>query len=104
MSPGDEAHAAELAAIAHGLLLPVQRGGEGQDYTLFTDSLAAIRRIMDDTPGPGQEIVEAIRLARRLEAQGNRITVRWVPAHRGLEGTSRQTSEPGRWRPAPRER
>ena len=76
-----------------GLFLLEQRGNEGQDYTLFSDSPAAMRRIADDAPGPGQEIaVGAIRRTRRLEAQGNTITIRWAPLHREVEGMSRRTS------------
>lgn len=52
-SPGHEAYDAELTAIANGPLLLVQRGGEGQNFTLFTDSQAAMRRIADDAPRPG---------------------------------------------------
>lgn len=82
MSPGQEAYDAEIAAIAYGLFPLVQRGREGQSLALFADSQAAMRRIMDDASGPGQEIaVEVVGLARRLEAQGNTIKVRWAPAH-----------------------
>ena len=77
MSPGQEAYDAELTTIARGILLLVQRGSEGQNFTLFTDSQAATRRIVSDSSGPGQEVaVEAIRLARQLVARGNIITVR----------------------------
>ena len=84
--PGQEAYDAELAAIAYSLLLLlVQRGGEGQNFTLFTDSQAAMR-----TTPPGRDrryiAMEAIRLARRLEAQGNTIAVRCAPAHHGVDG------------------
>ena len=61
-----------------GLLLLVRWWGEGLKSTLFTGSQAAMRRIIDDSPGPGQEItIEAIRLAQRLEAEGNTVTARW---------------------------
>lgn len=61
MSIGHEAHDAELTAITYGLLLLSRRRERGQDFTLFTDSQAAMRRMANDAPGPGQEIVvEAI--------------------------------------------
>lgn len=66
MSLSQEAYDAELTATAYGLLLLVQRQGEGPDFTLFTDSQAAMK-IADDALGPGQEIaMEVIRLSRRL--------------------------------------
>ena len=87
MSPGHEAYDAELMAIAYGLLLLSRRGGRGQDFTPFTDSKAAMKRIMSDAPRLGQEIgIGAIGLAQRLIDQGNTVTHRWTPAHRGVEG------------------
>ena len=66
--------------------LGTARRGGGQDFALFTDSQAAMGRMAGDAPGPGQEIaVGAISLAQRLRAQGNTITLRWAPAHRGVE-------------------
>lgn len=96
MSPSQEAYDAELTAVAYSLLLLVQRGEEGQDFTLFTDSQAAMRRIADDAPGPGQEIaVEITKLAQRPTAQSNTITVRWAPVHRGVEGNEQATQGSG---------
>ena len=44
-------------------------------------------RIVGDAPGPGQEMaIRIIELAQRVVDQGNSITVRWTPAHRGVEG------------------
>ena len=86
MSSGREAYDAELTAIAYGLLLLSRRGERGQDFTLSTDSQAAMRRMASDAPGPGQEMaIGVIGLAQRLVDQGNTITLRWAPAHRGVE-------------------
>ena len=44
-------------------------------------------RSMSDAPGPGQAMaVRIIEIAERLVAQGNSISIRWTPAHRGVEG------------------
>lgn len=51
MGPNHEAYGTELAVITRGLLL-VQWRGEGQNFTLFTDSQAAIR-LANDSPRPG---------------------------------------------------
>ena len=86
MSPGHKAYDAEEAAVAHGLIHLVQRGEEGQGYTLFTNSQVAMRRIAGDSPRPGQGLAtEAIRLARRLGTSGSTVTIRWVVAHQGVK-------------------
>ena len=75
-----------LTAITYSLLLLSRREERGQDFALFTDSQAAMRRMAGDAPGPGQQIaIGAIGLAQRLIAQGNTVTLRWTPAH-GVEG------------------
>ena len=57
------------------------------DYTLFTDSQAAMRRITGDAPGPEQEVaVQVVEVAQRMVARGCSVTIRWTPAHRGVEG------------------
>ena len=87
---GHEAYDAELAALAYGLVHLHGRGMTGQTCTAFTDSRAAMIKIVGDAPGPGQEMaIRIIELARRIIDQGNYITIRWTPAHRGLEGNER---------------
>ena len=67
MGRGHEAYDAELAALAYGLVHLHGRGETGQEYTVFTDSTAAMKRIVSDTQGPGQEMaVRIIELARRV--------------------------------------
>ena len=47
-------------------------------------------RIAGDAPGPGQEMaIRIIELAQRIIDQGNSITIKWTPAHRGVEGNER---------------
>ena len=83
MGGGHEAYDAELAALANDLIHLHGRGETGQTYTVFTDSTAAMRRMVSDAPGPGQEMaIRIIELARRIIDQGNSITVRWTPARR----------------------
>ena len=90
MGGGHEAYDAELAALAHGLVHLYGRSETGQAYTIFTDSTAAIGRIVGDAPGPDQEMaIRIIELAQRIVDQGNSITVRWTPAHMGVEGNER---------------
>lgn len=45
-----------------------------------------MRRVLNDAPGPGQEVTLAIiDLANSLVRQGNTITIGLTPAHRGIE-------------------
>lgn len=44
-------------------------------FPLFTDSQAALRRVQDDTPGPGQQAArEAIDLAGQINQQAAPLT------------------------------
>ena len=90
---GHEAYDAELAAVVYALVHLHGRGQSGRDYTIFTDSVAAMRRMTGDAPGPGQEIaIRAIEIADLLTEKGNTIAVRWTPAHVGVEGNGRADS------------
>ena len=90
MGGGREAYDAELAAVVYALAHFHGRDRDGQDYTIFTDSTAAMRRMMGDAPGPGQDMaIRAIEIAERLVRRGNTITIRWTPAHVGIEGNER---------------
>ena len=54
---------------------------------VFTDSTAAMARVVNDAPGPGQEIaLRIISPAQEIFDHGNTITIRWAPAHRGVVG------------------
>ena len=64
-----------------------ERGEEGEDYTILTDSTAALERAASDKMGPGQRFAVAImEVHDRLASRGNTLTLRWVPGHPGVEG------------------
>ena len=87
---GHEAYDAELAALVYALVHLHGRDEQGHDYTIFTDSVAAMRRVGGDAPGPGQELaIRAIEIAERLSRKGSSVTIRWTPAHAGVEGNER---------------
>lgn len=91
MSPGQEAHDAEVKATTKGLLLLVQQGSEGQSFAHFTDPQATMTRIANDSPGPGRELaLVATGLAEHPVARGNTIDVRWAPAHQGVDGNKQE--------------
>ena len=49
-----------------------------------------MRRITGDAPGPGQDMaIRAIEIAERIVQSGCTVTVRWTPAHKGVEGNER---------------
>lgn len=46
-------------------------------------------RIQNNASGPGQDItIRVMHLAGALYGQGNRLTVSWVPRHRGVIGNN----------------
>ena len=73
----------------------VARGSQGEHLTIFTDSQAAMTRIQSDHPGPDQATATCIELASTPYRQGNTVTARWTPGHRGGDGRrlSRQAAE-----------
>ena len=90
---GHGAYDAEVAALVYGLTQLHGRHEQGQTYTIFTDSIAAMRRLGGDTPGPGQDMaIRAIEIAEHLAQRDNTVTIRWTPAHRGVEGNERADS------------
>ena len=82
-----EAFDAEVFAIYQALRTIEQRQERGHGYTVFVDSTSAIGRVRDDELGPGQRFaVAAIEVCSRIVANGNSVTIRWVPAHSGATG------------------
>jgi hypothetical protein len=62
-------------------------GCGGSKITIFTDSQAALKRIGNDDPGPGQWLARRIlRTERQLRQAGWTTEFRWVPGHEGVEG------------------
>ena len=82
-----EAFDAELAALRRVIQLIAERREEGASYVVFTDSQAAMQRILSDTPGPGQsQAILTIRLAEIIYQRGPTMDAKWVPGHSGVEG------------------
>ena len=78
---------AELYALYRAAKILDERGEEGQDYTILSDSTAALERAASDRMGPGQRFAVAImEIHDRLAGRGNTLTLRWVPSHQGVEG------------------
>ena len=68
---------AETFAIYQDLKILDRQQATGQQYTIFSDSQAAIQRIRTDTIGPGQQWVRAaMEVHARLTTRGNEVTVR----------------------------
>ena len=65
-------------ALADNLIGPIR---------VFLDAQAAISRLQHARPGPGQALaLRAHDLARELQATGHRVTICWVPGHKGVPG------------------
>lgn len=77
---------AELFAI-HRAMRILERQETGVEYTIFLDSTAAIEQVMMDRCGVGQALARAvIELKGVLGSRNCSVTLRWTPAHRGVEG------------------
>jgi ribonuclease HI len=92
MGRNKEVFDAELYAIWLGLKATrdhqVEWAAVGpKSITIFTDSQAALKRIKNDDPSPGQWLARRIlRAERQLRQTGWTTEFRWVPGHKGVEG------------------
>ena len=78
---------AELSSLARAIELCAHQAAPGIHFRIFTDSQAAMRRVIDDRPGPGQqEAIRSILGAERLRQREASISVHWVPGHAGIAG------------------
>ena len=59
----------------------------GTHVRVFTDSQATMRRMLSDSPGPGQQdAVRCILGARILRQRDATVSIHWVPGHAGIIG------------------
>ena len=80
---------AEVFAVGQALHVLNRRGEKGREYTIFSDSQAALSRVQYDRTGPGQGLaIETITTARAITGRGNKISLRWTPSHEGIEGVT----------------
>ena len=78
---------AEVFAILQAVRLLNERGEFGIDYTVFSDSQVAVARIQHTDCGPVQALARAtVDFSYEFRGRGNNVTVRWTPAHQGVEG------------------
>ena len=81
---------AEVYAIGQALEILRERDERDTEYTIFSDSQAALSRIQHDRTGPGQaRAIQAIAAAEAITSRGNTVTLRWTPSHVGIEGNER---------------
>ena len=81
---------AEVYALLEAIRLLNNRGETGASYTVFSDSQAAIFRLLHEECGPAQALARAaIDASRELRSRGSDITIRWTPSHRGVAGNER---------------
>lgn len=98
-----EAYDVERAAIARALETAARRPYvPARHVTIIADAQAAILRMASDEPGSGRiyplEVRKHIANLRQWEPTIT-VELRWCPAHKGCQGTSRPMSGP-RWRRA----
>ena len=87
MRGGATAFDAELSALVRGVELCFLQAAPDVHFRIFTDSQAAMRRILDDRPGPGQQVaIGGIIGAMKTYQKGASISISWVPGHAGVVG------------------
>jgi ribonuclease HI len=82
-----EAFDVECAALARALEVAARRQTPPARVTIFTDSQAAIRRMVSEEPGPGQKyVIQARKWIWALQEARPDVVVeiRWCPAHEGV--------------------
>ena len=78
---------AEAFATMRATRLLNERGERGRSYTVFSDSQAAISRVQHDMCGPAQALAKrVIATVDSPVSRDNTLTIRWTPAHEGVEG------------------
>ena len=73
--------------IYRALKITDQRKGDGRQYTIFSDSASAVDRTRSDSTGHGQRLAMATHeVSERIVGRNSTVTIRWTPAHQGVEG------------------
>ena len=69
----------------HGALRTIdQRGEDGYQYTIFSNSASTVDRVRSDRMGAGQRLPIAIHeVGGQVVGHNNMITIQWAPAHQG---------------------
>lgn len=86
--PGNnQVYDAEVYATYRALKIFEQRKEIDRHYTTFLDPASAVDRARSDSMDPGQRFVIAIHppASGRVVGRSSMITVRWMPAHHGVE-------------------
>lgn len=98
-------YAAELQGISLGLSIAqtvTNHSPAQQQIAIWTDSKAAIRALNRPEGKSGAHILaQIVAQVEALRSRGHSLTVRWVPAHQGIEGNEladRAAKEATGWR------
>ena len=87
----------ELFTIHRTMGILERRRETGLNYTIFSDSMTAIERVMTDRCGPGQALAKAIIEPEELLSSSScSIAIRWT-VHKGVEGNEVAESYAGGW-------
>ena len=79
---------AKVQALVRAIEICTLDASEGVSFRIFTDSEAAMKRIQNDSPGPGQALARrGISVARAgIYSRGATVSIQWIPGHRGVTG------------------
>ncbi|OQD79091.1 hypothetical protein PENSOL_c338G04348, partial [Penicillium solitum] len=83
-------YAAELSGIEMALAkTKTDNKGQAREVIIFSDSQAAIQAVQNPQRPSGQYVLTHIYnhvRAIRLQSQPTKVTIRWIPAHVGVDG------------------
>jgi ribonuclease HI len=83
-------YAAELQGISLALQIAQEnrnRGNIGKKILIYTDNQAAIRSVARPRGQSGAYILQIItQQLQELQIQGLAVEIRWIPAHKGIDG------------------
>lgn len=87
-----EVYDAELYGLGMALkeAKKLARAGGFTEVEIRCDAQAALQRIKDNRPGPGQWLAQRVLdLEEELHTEGVRANFRWVRGHKGIEGNEK---------------
>jgi ribonuclease HI len=87
LGTGNEVFDAELCVILKATRRFAISKEFNKNFTIFSDSQAAILTCRNDCHGPGQSMARAvIQWSQQVVQKGNTLTIRWVPGHADIDG------------------
>ena len=69
----------------------MENGGEGEEYTIFSDSRSALQALTKNTIQPPQ-VIEIQEMIHRIRTGNISVELCWVPGHVNISGNEKADS------------